>query len=766
MTKRNWLLFILVLSSLFVSQKITNGCGGDWDLDELRVVLFKPTLLKADAYRPFFYSKKYLYDWGDNKIDSGPDNIEDWQQQTDSEIDKKDISDIVYNCEIVELNKVITHLKKGTKLKLSNELNNNRFLFHLIKKKDIETLDYLVFAKRCEPHVKQFDYWETPERNEIEMQKLSLEAEKKIPLLKNKNIKLRYAYQAQRLAHYTNKFKDCLRIYEKHIAPMANETYVSYAALSLKAGALKRTGKINEANFIFSLLFDKCTSLRVLAFQNYVALNAIETNKTTMLCIDDHQKATIHTLNALKTTAFNIDELKHVVKIEPKSSFAEILLIREINKIEDEILLPKNSAKIEYRSYKGYSNLIAEEPTKEELNYLAELKVYVLGIAESKNTQNPTLWYLSASYLAILQNNLSEAEDLLKSAEKLNALNDRLEAQLYLQKILIQLNGATSVSEKLEDELVDNLIWLQDYARKKDNNFESCYQEVMMMLAKKYMAKDDFTKSIICLEKSGKGNYLADELLDVDANQKEIDKIIELIKKPKKTAFEIFITSKISYDQNYFNHLQGTKYLRVHDFVKAAEKFNLLPDDFFTKEPYTTYLAANPFADLLFDTHAPTKQDTITYNKLTFAKRMVELEKLAKSDKKNAAQHYYTLANGFYNMTYYGNSWLLVHDYWGSTGWSYSDKLASSGDDYYDCKKAEEYYLKAQKASKDNEFKARCEFMAAKCEQKRLNIFVGQNKMKESKHFLNLKKNFAPTQFYETAIKECYYFNEFVASAP
>src|SRR5688572_16203234 len=107
MIKKSYILFTTLLISLLLSQNITNGCGGGWDLDEMRIVLFKPTLLKADAYRPFFYSKKYLYDWGDNKIEGGPNNIEDWQNQTDTEIPLKDIASIVYNCSIKDLQKTV-----------------------------------------------------------------------------------------------------------------------------------------------------------------------------------------------------------------------------------------------------------------------------------------------------------------------------------------------------------------------------------------------------------------------------------------------------------------------------------------------------------------------------------------------------------------------------------------------------------------------------------------------------------------------------------
>ncbi len=99
---------------------------------------------------------------------------------------------------------------------------------------------------------------------------------------------------------------------------------------------------------------------------------------------------------------------------------------------------------------------------------------------------------------------------------------------------------------------------------------------------------------------------------------------------------------------------------------------------------------------------------------------------------------------------------------------------------YLDCSKAEDYYLKSMVASNDKEFKARCLFMAAKCEQNRFyidkGVFQGTidyypydceknpqiKKENYRMYFKNLSDNYSKTEFYKQALKECKYFNYFV----
>jgi hypothetical protein len=189
------------------------------------------------------------------------------------------------------------------------------------------------------------------------------------------------------------------------------------------------------------------------------------------------------------------------------------------------------------------------------------------------------------------------------------------------------------------------------------------------------------------------------------------------------------------------------------------------------------YLPADPFNMNIKDCHrcdAKSLNEKL-YNKRTFAQRMKLLENDIKISPDNRAETYFLLANAYYNMTYFGNSWMIVDFYR-----SYRSDWYSPN--FLDCSKAESYYLKAMTLSNDNEFQAKCVFMAAKCEQNRYYIDKGlltddgeyyssdceknPNIKKENykTYFKTLVDKYSKTQFYKEALKECKYFNNFAAN--
>ena len=138
------------------------------------------------------------------------------------------------------------------------------------------------------------------------------------------------------------------------------------------------------------------------------------------------------------------------------------------------------------------------------------------------------------------------------------------------------------------------------------------------------------------------------------------------------------------------------------------------------------------------------------------------------------------MANGFYNITYYGHAWKLVQYYrGGSDGYYIPNDATGFQKQYYGCFKAKEYFEKAMAASTDKNFKARCLFMMAKCSQKQLHrpqyeeYSSNYDKMDaaEQKYFLDFKysqyfpqliKEYSSTAFYKEAFNSCSYLRDFV----
>jgi hypothetical protein len=170
-------------------------------------------------------------------------------------------------------------------------------------------------------------------------------------------------------------------------------------------------------------------------------------------------------------------------------------------------------------------------------------------------------------------------------------------------------------------------------------------------------------------------------------------------------------------------------------------------------------LNADPFVIRIRDCHDCDIQAAAHgghYTPEQFIARMAELLAKAAGPPANAAELYFELGNGFYNMSYYGNSRVL-----------FQGSALDGSPVVYDNSRAEAYYKKAMELSHDRELKAKAAFMAAKCE---LNASYGEDgtsarRFRGGKWFRMLRDNFSDTRYYQEVLRECGDFRAFIGGA-
>lgn len=149
---------------------------------------------------------------------------------------------------------------------------------------------------------------------------------------------------------------------------------------------------------------------------------------------------------------------------------------------------------------------------------------------------------------------------------------------------------------------------------------------------------------------------------------------------------------------------------------------------------------------------------------------MVEMDSIATANPKDAANNYLLMGNGFYNMSYFGNSRLFydtkfVED--DSYGYSTTEK-SNENEIFYSTAKAKEYYLKAMSASNNKNMQAKCCWLLAKCEQANYYIHGSDIPQKENsdifvgEYYQKMKTEYSKTKYYKEVIKECGYFAKYV----
>ena len=243
--------------------------------------------------------------------------------------------------------------------------------------------------------------------------------------------------------------------------------------------------------------------------------------------------------------------------------------------------------------------------------------------------------------------------------------------------------------------------------------------------------------------------------------------------KQKKTLYERQLMERLRTSMSHEDlvELKGTRLMAKNLLPEAIKVYKSLPESYRERASYFS-LDADPFKGHIKDIVNCWQERCGggEYTKLTLAETLLSLQKKAVSDPENAGKYYHLLGNAYYNMTYFGPAWMAL-DYSRSGGsWWYLGRYESwyqfdpeTFDEVVDMTLAEQYYEKSVAASKDSELAALSTFMAAKCEQNRLDLSGSQNAPDYESNFRNLVHNYRNTEVYDELIRECFYFRSFAS---
>jgi hypothetical protein len=247
-----------------------------------------------------------------------------------------------------------------------------------------------------------------------------------------------------------------------------------------------------------------------------------------------------------------------------------------------------------------------------------------------------------------------------------------------------------------------------------------------------------------------------------------------------KSSFDTWKKSYLLMQKDRLADLIGTKYIRLNQFDKALDYFEQVNDTLWKSNeyPYKTFLDANPFYTNFYQEHQRSKADSIHFTKTTMVREFLRLRSCydrSKGDLK--AKYAFYMGNFCFNLTQYGNSWLMRRYAWSNyfIATNFPDQF-----EYYQCNLAKSYYMKAYKNAKKKEFKALCLRMAGRCEKYRINANSQYNPDSEygykeiayegnyddwifaqNRYYQKLKKEF-PDQ-YDDLLSNCYSFKRYYA---
>ncbi|TCD27391.1 hypothetical protein EZ456_09345 [Pedobacter psychrodurus] len=808
--KKLSLVFSIFLLTFFGEIAVNLACGGEIDPYDYYISYFHNNI-EGDEYTPFAYNQM-VYLNSETDIESEPDiNSREWAKYLS--IKKDDVLKVMYKTDSATDVKLVNF--DGNISLLPDSLQQNSFIQALSKRK--ESLKYYQFAKSCEPLANvDFSLWDPKPRDTTAMGSKAKEAVKLTEAEKDDFLKLRYAYQAERMFHFAGSHAESKSTYEKYIKSTKQNSAVKGWALALYAGSTRRLGNPEESAFLFSKVFASNPERRVQAYKNYYYTSS-PVNGALKYAKTNNEKANIWAINGFGDADSGIESLNKVYQYEPKSQLNGALLVREVNKLEQDLIEANDIAKIGYNYYFSDNGNPKYKDSLKNINlkHLNEIRNFAVKLATEKKYPQPELGTLTAAYLSWMENKDFLASNYL-AILKPDKLPERLRDQYRITDLLIKAKNIKKGNPFNENDLLPALKWLDekrfaensaqpkgpyyydtDRASKRfSRTTRNFYQQI---LAPAYLNMGDTAKAALAMVKGDleyktlKENSLFQNMSyqSIAFWQKNLSpKSMQglAVYKTKATGNDVtaLLASALNQLKNDdFYELYGTTYLRTHQYDKAVQMFTKVSPNYKYFNPENWYgeesnskLYANPFIETINDYPKKYVTAKASISKKAFAAEMLRLQKLTISDKKNAALYYYKMANAVYQTGYYGNSWFLISYDWSSYDNSNPTKYVYDGD-YKKAQTAKAWYLKARALSTNADFKAKCTFMLAKCMQKQiimnaspLSFYYYDKKDVKWRNFIKanynnpylkeLRFNYAKTPFYTVAAGECSYLGDFI----
>jgi hypothetical protein len=675
---------------------------------------------------PYFTSFKDIYlKFGKQTILQPNENINEWYDRFCEVAPLSDIEWLIYQSDLSDIQELKNAVIQNTGL--ITYLRTNKFARHLVKNKCLETIEYLLFAKKCEPFVTaDKDVWQTKKPDIQNMEVLIQEGTKEFLTIESHYIRLRMAYQIIRLAHYSGQYSKVKYLYNYFI-PKINHapSTIQYWIEGHYAGALKALGERAKAAYFYARVFHHCPAKRESAFLSFEVRTDNDWLNALSLCENDQERTALYALRASFRNSRAVDEMIDIYSLHPKSNYLESILIQEIEKQEK----------------------------KPVVEYIKKLDTFVKQVIDEKKVAHLEIWLLALGYLKYLNNDYFEAKLAF------NAVSDYTQSKALLEQIAI-FNMAIEIKEweKINEEVAQRIWEFQS-----ENEVFNRYPTLQSLLSKQVFQnlKNHGNPGLAVLYKFGLN------ALKVNPSEEVIRDIKELAKKENINPFE---KSLMVLSKNQFNTeiqaLYATWLMTLNEWEAAEKAWQEIP-----LADIELFGKSNPFVERLNEcVHCPVKSNERQLTKPQIVAEMLKLQYDIKANRTESPQYYYKMGLGLYNMSYFGYAWNML-DYFRSGSSLKAERLENSSDimkhplfpngnrENIDLSKALGYFEKAITFSTDKELSARASFMAARCEQKMSHVTKTANKRK---YFALLKTKYKDTQYYDKVIESCKYFKYYV----
>ncbi|MEZ4755319.1 MAG: hypothetical protein R2817_00665 [Flavobacteriales bacterium] len=736
-----------IVAVLLVTRPATlNSCGPDYTTGEdFRFWLLQPELAASRPLHAFFFTTEVLYATDYDEITSLPyaANIAEWQAVVGPSVPADAIEAILYDMEPAD------YFAQEQEL-----FRSNAFLRRLAQLKNGWPA-YIAYAKRCEQLVNSEDPWGFIAHDGDGIRNAWNRGVEQLRKARQPALQARLAFQLVRLAHHGHDAErpalEAQRVYDRHLAPLRGKSWMEASAAFYLAAMLPNPAR----DLAFAEIFDRAPDKQFRMVQLFVSR---EVEHYLPLAKDDRQRAMLLVMRDLQHPGRALEDLERIAAWDPSNEHLPLLLTREVNKLEDWLLTP---AVTEYDAAirmwtEGEEGVSYEAVLRTDLDYLGRVQEFIRRIAPQADPEDRPLLNLLDGHLSFVAGRFPSCEHLLERLVDHPAAAPLVKLQARIDLLLCKVMSSNTLVERTQQdilalvELVNTEPELFPYRR-------IVLGQLHLYLGQKLIERGEVAEGVFLLARSERhfGNMItwqgknARHVAFEKAAPADHDRMIALLDKPEKTAFERYLTAtderpadreptEETFHRNELTReklldYKGMWYLREDRLEEAAAAYRQIPDAFWGNYPYDLFADDDPFVVNIEDPHNYSHTDSARYTRRTIVERMIALKNEAARDPKKRALNHYLLGNAYYNMSWHGKYWGLSRiawSMWEMDQWRDREDSGPGDDDYFGNKRALDQYIQAIEHAKEPVLKALAVRMAGECERNWLD-YAGEGGLDE-----------------------------------
>jgi hypothetical protein len=724
-----------------------------------------PGIVQAkSAYAPYLVQfGDYYHRYFENDI-AKQENLLEWQTRFCYQAPLADIERVVYQASEYELRSISNVIQAKGKVAPA-PFSNNLFADQLVTGHCTEVPEYLIFARACEQYVMpSTDKWKERKRDTVAISNLIVQGLDQFKHTESHFLRMRYAYQVVRLAHYNKNYPQVVELYNFMLpkCDRRKQSIIYYWTLGHLAGALQKMGKRPEAAYRYMLIFRNDPGKRATAHRSFNLKNDAEWKTALSFCQDDRERASMFILRAAASKIKTIEDLKAIYALDPQNEQIGLLLVSAVQSLEYVLL---NNQFTELKNNQKPNVKRRDEAASK----LIDLQEFAHQVIKEKKVENVKLWQCLEAYMSVLRFDDYQAEaDLARCRAGLNrddAYQRELIAQLDIWDHLLTIN-----------KLDPNNTYAEDAAFRVRSfgihhtipTFEPYLKE---RLAVAFAQNNHPGKAVV--------TAFDKKALLYHPNLAQLDDLIKSLSDDtgENSAIETSVGTDrmMRSDINFFIEAKGIALLGMNRPEAALVALQQLSPTYLAEASKFT-----PFKERISERVHTVVADSVNVTRKELVEKILQYQYAAKAnfDKPDqAAKYYYLLGLCYYNCSYFGYSWNAFDAFRSGTSWTKLSKgpvFGAAGTPYGNMEllsldAALAYFEQAYTTAQSAELRAKAAFMAARCQQKQWfcepscsykpgNKEIPLVPAKYQYYQNSFLKQAKKTQFYQDVIAECKWF--------